>query len=140
MPQQMSPLPHLDDDIVPFWEGLKRHQFLLFTCQRCGARYWPYAYCRNHDEIPRLEEMEWQPASGRGKVFAFIVVHQVTNPAWRDDVPYPLALVELEEGPLFGARIVGCRPEEVSIGMQVEVVYRDVPEHGYTFPDFQPCR
>ena len=62
MPIEMPPLPSLDDDIVPFWEGLKRHEFLLFTCQRCGTRYWPYAYCRNHEDIPRLEEMGGPPA------------------------------------------------------------------------------
>lgn len=131
---------NLDHDIVPFWEGLKQHEFHLFCCRRCGAAYWPYAYCRNHDDIPALEEMEWRPTSGRGRVFVFNVVHLVTHPAYADEVPYVLAMVELEEGPLFPTRIVGCDPSEVSIGLPVEVQYEDVPSIGHTLPLFRTRR
>lgn len=129
-----------DEDILPFWDGLARREFLLYRCKRCGAHYWPMAYCRNHDDIPRLDEMEWAPASGKGRVFSWIRVYQVLNPAYADELPYALALVELDEGPLFPTRIVDCDPMEVRVGLPVEVVFEEVAETGMTLPLFRPRR
>ena len=64
-----KPLPSLDEDIEPFWQALKRHEFVLYRCKDCGAWYWPVAYCRYHDNKPFFGNMEWAKASGRGKVF-----------------------------------------------------------------------
>src|SRR5690348_10190137 len=96
-----------DEDIFPWWDGLKRHEFLLYRCKRCGAHYWPLAQCRNHDDIPRLDEMEWAPTSGKGTVFSWVIIHQVLNQAFKDEVPYAMALVEMNEGPLVSGRIIG---------------------------------
>lgn len=131
---------HLDEDILPFWDGLKEHQFRLFRCRTCGAHYWPMAYCRQHDDILPLETMEWVPTSGRGTVFAWVVVHQVMDPAYADELPYALALVELEEGPLFPTRIIDCDPGQVREGVSVEIAYEDVAETGMTLPLFRPRR
>ncbi len=127
-----------DEDVLPFWDGLKEHQFLLYRCKRCGTCYWPMAYCRKHEDIPSLEEMEWVPTSGRGHVFTWLVVHQVLHPAYADETPYAMAMVELEEGPLFPTRLTGCAPDTVKVGLPVEVAYRDVPETGMTLPLFRP--
>lgn len=129
-----KPQPNIDEDTRPFWEGVKRHQFLLFRCKRCGGWYWPAAYCRNHENEPFMGNMEWQPASGRGKVFAFNVHHWAFDPAFKDDVPYVYALIELDEGPMFGTNIVGCAPQDVTVGQPVEIVFEDHPEEGYTLP------
>lgn len=129
-----KPRPNIDEDIQPFWEGVKRHQFLLFRCKKCGAWYWPAACCRNHENEPFMGNMEWQQASGRGKVFAFNVHHWAFDPAFKDDVPYVYALIELEEGPMFGTNIVGRAPEDITIGQPVEIVFEDHPDEGYTLP------
>jgi uncharacterized OB-fold protein len=129
---------NFDEDILPFWDGLKRHEFLLYRCKRCGACYWPMAYCRNHADTPTLDEMEWAPTSGRGTVFTWIIVHQVLNPAYAEEAPYAMAMVELEEGPLFPTRIVGCDPHDVKVGLPVEVAFDDVAETGMTLPLFRP--
>ena len=131
-------LDNLDEDAIPFWEGLKRHEFLLFRCTLCGSHYWPITLCNKHADIPRFDQMEWARTSGVGKVFTWTVVHQVVDHRWQELVPYPLAMVELEEGPLFATRIVGCEPSEVKVGMAVEVAYEDVPETGITWPLFRP--
>ena len=34
-----KPLPNIDKDNAPFYEGLKRHEFLLWRCKKCGASY-----------------------------------------------------------------------------------------------------
>lgn len=134
-----KPLPSLDEDIEPFWQALKRHEFVLFRCKVCGAWYWPVAFCRYHDNEPFFGNMEWTKASGRGKVFAFNIHYRAFHPGFKDDVPYAYALIELDEGPMFGSRIIGCDPHEVKIGMPVEVVFEDITEE-FTLPYFRPVR
>lgn len=131
-------LPPLDPEVVPFWEGLRKHEFLLCRCKRCGSCYFPYTVCVMHPDIPDFSEVEWAPSSGRGKVFARLIVHQVSDSAYAEDIPYALVIVELDEGPLFPTRIVDSDPEQVKIGMPVEVAYYDVPEAGHTLPLFRP--
>ena len=87
-----KPLPNIDKDNEDFYEGLKRHQFLVWRCKTCGASYWPKAYCQNHANEPFAANMEWAPASGRGKIFAFNRHHMAFHPAFKDEVPYVYAL------------------------------------------------
>ena len=131
-----GPLPNVTEDTRPFWEALREHKFKLLRCKRCGAWYWPPAYCRGHENEPFAANMEWTEASGRGKVFVHNIVHWNFHPAYQP--PYVYALVELEEGPLFGSNVVGCDPGEVRIGMPVEVVFEDTGD-GITLPKFKPC-
>lgn len=134
-----KPLPSVDADSRPQWDGFKRHEFLLFRCKTCGAWYWPKSYCRRHANEPYFGNLEWTKASGRGTVFAFNVHHIAFDPAFKDDLPYVYALIELEEGPLFGSNIVGCDPKDVHVDMPVEVTYEDItPE--WTLPKFRPIR
>lgn len=135
-----KPVPFVDADIEPFYDGLREHRFLLFRCTTCGAWYWPAAYCRFHANKPFMEEMEWTEASGRGTVATFNIVYTAFHPGFRDEVPYVFAMVQLEEGPMFGTTIVGCQPEEVHVGMEVEVVYDDVEDLGLTLPRLRPRR
>lgn len=130
----IKPRPNIDLDIQPFWEGLKEHQFLLYRCKQCGEWYWPAAYCRHHDNEPWRANMEWQEASGKGKVYAFNVHHIAFDPGFKDELPYVYAMIELEEGPMFGTNIIGCRPQDVQIGAPVEIIFQDYPEEGFTLP------
>lgn len=129
-----KPFPNIDYEIKPFWDGVREHKFLLFRCKTCGAWYWPAAYCRFHPNKPLMGEMEWQPASGRGKVFSFVIHYRALEPAFADDVPYVFALIELDEGPMFGTNIVECKPEEVRIGDAVEIVFENHLEEGFALP------
>ena len=131
-------LDNVDPAVLPFWEGLTREEFLLYRCKACGEHYWPAAYCRKHEELLPLDEMEWVPTSGRGTIFSRLITHQVTDQAWAAETPYCTALVELEEGPLFATRIVGIDPHDVHEEMAVEVEYDHVAETGVTLPLFRP--
>jgi uncharacterized OB-fold protein len=48
-------------------------------------------------------------------------------------------LVELEEGPVMPTNIIGCAPEEVTIGMPVEVEFVELTK-SLTLPKFRPQR
>jgi hypothetical protein len=76
-------------------------------------------------------------ATGRGTVHTFTVTHQNQAPGFREELPYVLAIVELEEGPRLMTNVVGCAPDAVRIGMPVEVVFEDVTPD-VTLPKFRP--
>ena len=135
---KLKPVPHVDQDIKPFYDGLKQHRFLLFRCTTCGAWYWPAAYCRLHPNKPYMQEMEWTEASGRGTVATYNVHYTAFNPGFKDEVPYIFAMVQLDEGPMFGSTLEQCRPEDVYVGMPVEVCYEDVEELDLTLPRLRP--
>jgi uncharacterized OB-fold protein len=129
------PKPSITDDIRPFWDAVNQRRFVLMRCQHCGAWYWPAAYCRFHKNEPFFGNMKWEDASGRGNVFAFNIHRRAFNPAF--EVPYVTALIELEEGPMFGSNIVSCKVEDVWIGMPVQVTFSDVGDN-VILPLFRP--
>ncbi len=131
-----KPLPHIDEENRPFWEALKRHELYVQRCRDCGdVRYHPRAQCPQCLS-PRTE---WVRASGRGKVYTYTATYQNQAPGWRESLPYIMSWVELDEGVKMLTNLVDCRPEDVKIGMPVEVVYEDVtPE--VTLAKFRPAR
>lgn len=133
------PQPNIDDDIRPFWQAVEERRFVLMRCQECGTWYWPAACCRHHANKPFFGSMGWENASGTGSIFAFNIHRKSFHPAFADKIPYVYALIELTEGPMFGSMIVNCAPEDVYIGMPVEVAF--MPDAvGTVLPLFQPMR
>ena len=77
-------------------------------------------------------------SSGKGTVWTFTVTYQNRTPGFAEDVPYVLALVELEEGVRMFTNIVEVNPEDVKIGMPVEVTF--VPANDQiSVPYFKPA-
>ncbi|MFM7144673.1 MAG: Zn-ribbon domain-containing OB-fold protein, partial [Alphaproteobacteria bacterium] len=70
-------------------------------------------------------------------VYTFTVTWQNQMPGFREELPYVLAYVELEEGVLLLTNVVECKPDEVRIGLPVEVVFEDVSDD-VAIPRFRP--
>jgi uncharacterized protein len=135
-----KPRPFVDADMKPFYDGLKEHRFLIMQCQECGAYYWPAAYCRFHENEnkPDMGDMKWVEASGRATVATFNIHYTAFNPAFKDDIPYVFAMVQLDEGPMFGSTIEEVEPTAVFVGMRCSVMYDDVDDLGMTLPRLRP--
>jgi uncharacterized OB-fold protein len=133
-PKYRKPLPRIDEESRGFWEALARHELYVQRCRACGTtRYHPRALCPSCLSA----DTEWLRCSGRGTVYSFTVTHQNQQPGFREELPYVLAIVELEEGVRLMTNVVGCAPDAVRIGMPVQVAFDDVtPE--VTLPKFQP--
>lgn len=111
-------------------------------CKSCGALQFPpreaCAACRGR-------ETETFRFSGRGTVFSFA---EVAQPLHGFPGPYLVALVELEEGVRVTAQLTDLDPDEVEIGMPVEMVTRRLQEkgphgylvYGYKFRPVMPSR
>jgi uncharacterized protein len=127
-------LPDLDDaDAAPFWQGTARGELLVQTCADCGRRRIPP---RPMCFACRSLRHAWQPLSGRGTIWSFVVPHPPLLPAYQELAPYAVITVELAEEPSL--RLVGnlvtradgaineIDPRTIRIGEAVHVVFAKV--------------
>ncbi len=129
------PVPVPDGSSAEYWAAAARGELLLQFCRSCGAsQFYPRFACRWCAGEP-----EWRRASGLGVVHTFTVIHQNGSRAFRERVPYVVAMVELEEGPRMMCNVTHCSPEQVHIGMAVEVCFVPV-EEGLAIPQFRPSQ
>lgn len=130
----MKPLPRITPDAQPLWHGLRERRLLLPWCRECARPHLPPGpvcpFCFS-------EHLEWRPASGRGKVSAWTVVHKAWFPAFEADLPYNVVQVELDEGPRLTANVVGIRNEDLRVGLPVGIVFDHVTSE-ITLPRFEP--
>ena len=129
-----KPLPVPNADTQPFWKGCREHELRFQKCKDCGFVLWPpsvicpQCLSKGHDMIT---------ASGKGRIFTFAVYHHADHPAFEHELPYVVAIIELEEGVRFLSNIVECRPEQIKCEMPVEVVWEDVTKE-VRLPKFKP--
>ena len=136
MSSYTKPLPVPSKWSQPFWDRTKQHKLFLKKCTECGnIDHPPYLYCTECS----AEEHEWIEASGRGTLYAFTTTLLGAPLPFTDDIPYTIAMVDLTEGPRMLTTIVEARPEELEIGMEVEVVFDDITEE-ITLPRFRPLK
>ncbi len=131
-----KPVPYPDPESEPFWEGLAAGKLMIQRCASTGAYHFPpTTFCPNAG----LERPEWVEASGRGKVFSWIVVrHPVPKDVYADAVPYAVGLIELEEGCRMTGNIIGIDVDDIIADMPVKVAFRPVTEE-ITLPAFEPA-
>ena len=133
----LKPLPILNDLNRPFWDGLRAHEFRLPRCADCGDWNWvPYPACRTCQS----EHQVWTPVSGQGTLYSFTVVYRGPG-AFDADVPYVLALGQLAEQPrvcTVFATLASVDPDEVSIGMPIQIGYVDIPSEDTTLYQWVP--
>lgn len=129
-----KPRPRPAPESVPYWEAAKSHRLEIPHCNACG-HYWfpPSRSCPNC----LAADFTWTQVSGNGKVYSFVTFHRVYHPAWEGEVPYVVALIELDEGPRLLSNIVGIEPDKVQCDMPVKVAFDDIAP-GVSLPKFTP--
>jgi uncharacterized OB-fold protein len=110
-----KPVPRVTDLNRLYFEGCALGELRLRQCRRCQALFrFAHAWCPQCWSL----ELAFIVASGRGRVSHFSIVYQPPSAAF--EVPYVLALIELEEGVRMMSN-VQCDPAEVQIGLPVQV-------------------
>jgi uncharacterized OB-fold protein len=136
MSDYKKPLPEIQPWSKAFWEGTKQHKLLIQECKDCGVKiFYPRKFCPECWSA----NLTWAEASGKGKVFSYSVTTAGVEERFADDLPFVLALVDLEEGVRMMTNIVNCKLEEVKIGMDVKVVFEDVTDD-ITLPKWKPAK
>ncbi len=136
MPDAAKPVPVVDEASQPWFDAAKQRRLLLQRCDDCGTHRFPaWPRCDNCWST----EWSWLESGGTGVIFSWVLMHQVYHPGFAGEVPYPLATIELDEGPWINAALVDAPHDEIKTGMRVEVVFDDVSDD-ITVPKFRPLR
>jgi uncharacterized OB-fold protein len=136
MSSYSKPLPVINSDNAPFWKYAKDHELRMQQCSGCGYIRFPAGII-----CPKCHSMEaqWVRLGGKGELYSYVIYHRAYHPAYKDDLPYAVAIIELAEGPRMESSIVGCKMEDLRIGMPLEVCFDDVTDE-IALPKFRPVR
>jgi uncharacterized OB-fold protein len=121
-----------DSDSRPYWEGLMQGELRVQRCNACSrAVFYPRAICPHCFS----DQLSWIVASGKGTIYSYTVPHQAFG-AFAAEVPFIVAIVELEEGVRMMTRIIDTLREHVRVGAPVQVTFEPVGEQ-FTLPYFR---
>ena len=114
------PLPDVTTETAFFWTSGGDGVLRLLRCGACGLYVHPPS-----SRCPRCLSADLAPeaVSGRATLFSYTINHQPWAPG--APVPYVVGLVELVEQPglRMTTNIVDCAPEDLRIGMALEVTF-----------------
>jgi uncharacterized OB-fold protein len=129
-------LPWPDEDGEPFWTYARQGELRIQACADCGRLRFPPRPCCPH--CGSFAD-EWRPMSGRGRLWSYVVAHPPLLPAYAEQAPYPVAVVELDDDPRI--RLVGTLtgsvrrpnapwnavpPQRLRIGAPLQAVFQAV--------------
>lgn len=113
-----KPLPLITPVSAPYWQSLEQGALSYLHCV-CGHRWLP-----PRPQCPAClgTDWKWVRASGRARVISWVVYHTAYHEAFAAELPYNVALVELEEGPRLITNVIGCADGRgLTAGMAVEL-------------------
>ena len=131
---ETRPLPTPNGFSQPFWDAAHQHSLRLQRCDVCNTvRFYPRPRC----PTCLSDAATWTEMSGRGSVYSFTVVHRPLARWFADRMPLVVAVVELDENVRMMTNIAGCEPDDVVVGMRVQVTWHDADDE-ITLPWFEP--
>ena len=128
------PTPNPSGTSAEYWKAAGEDRLVLPYCAACAAYQWPVrAAC------PRCgAPLAWRDASGRGTLVTWSIVNRAVNPELKDDAPYVVAFVELDEGVRVFTNIVEAKPEALRAGLRVRAQFEAALDEAIRAPVFVP--
>lgn len=119
-------------DVPRYWREIpQRYNLMGNECGVCNKVFFPpkvsCPICRRKS----LGQMKKRQLTGDGEIVTFSIIH-VGPEDFENQVPYPIAVIQLDEGPRITAQIIDCDNSEVKIGMRVKAVFRKIQQDGST--------
>ncbi len=120
------PLPDVTDPLTAlFWKAAREHRLIVQRCPCCEALQWPpkpnCTAC-----LSDLGKADWTEIAQTGRVWSFLVYHRAFHPGFVDRVPYNVAMVRLDAGPMFISNVTG--DNDLRVGDRVTAAFE--PENG----------
>jgi len=120
-----------DGGVARFWREIpQRYNIIGNKCGSCNNIYFPpreaCPFCRRKS-IGKMQDIK---LCGKGEIVTYTIIHDAPG-NFKEQVPYPIAIIKLEEGPKITAQIVDCDIDVVKIGMKVKSTFRRIQEDGY---------
>ncbi|MFH1486736.1 MAG: OB-fold domain-containing protein [Chloroflexota bacterium] len=128
MPKQ-SPVP--DEISQPFWDACNEGRLVVQTCTACNRRqHPPQPKC---DACGSDKHLEWRELSGKGKIHSYCTMYDSRIRTLREDQPFTIALIEMEEDPeikMFSSLPGTPVDSDIPIGATVQVEFEETPATG----------
>ncbi|MFW9991482.1 MAG: Zn-ribbon domain-containing OB-fold protein [Candidatus Odinarchaeota archaeon] len=124
--------PEITDHAEQYWKGLKERKLLVQKCGKCGEVFFPpRARC------PEClsNAFDWTELSGKGELYSWSEIYM---PPLAFGDSFILGIIDLEERVGRIITRVEAKPEELEIGMRMEIGYVDVAEN-LTLCIFKPA-
>lgn len=127
------PAPAPTSITAPFWEAAKQRRLVIQYDPE--EKVWQF-YPRAISMATGKRNLQWREVSGKGSVYSYTVTH-VPSAGFEDKAPYPLAIIDLDEGVRMLANLANIAPDAVKIGMRVRVCWEEIGEDSVYFA-FEP--
>jgi uncharacterized OB-fold protein len=116
--------PVTDPLTVPFWDAARKGRLVIQRCQACGELRWPplagCPECRSRDAT-------WDEVRPTGTIWSFVVYHRAFAAELKDEIPYTVAMVHLDDGPYLVGRFEDAEDagDSPAIGDRVTAVFTE---------------
>ena len=120
-----------EGSVPRFWrEILQRYNLIGNQCNKCEKVFFPPRESCPKCRRKSMGKMKDFKLSGDGEVLTYTIIYEASE-KFEGQAPYPLAIIQLKEGPKITAQIVDCKIEDVKIGMKVKSTFRKIQDDGY---------
>ena len=128
------PAPERNELNAPYWDALAQGNLAFQRCTPCGHAWLP-----PRSECPTClaDNYHWEKACGNARLVSWVTYHIAYHPAFKDRLPYTVAVVELGEGPRLISNVVGIDDAPaLTIDQRLRLVIER--EGGTAVPRFTP--
>ncbi len=136
-PALPKPLPQPTLISQPFWDAARERRLSIQRCAACNRYvFYPRPLC----PYCGATDLAWTDVSGRGTLYSYTIARRPTARPFEPDVPYVIAIVELEEGPRMVTNIVDVEqtPEALVLDMALDVTFERLSDE-ISLPVFRPA-
>ena len=127
-----KPEPIIDNDSAIYWQSAKNNKLMV---QRVKNSNEYFLYSRQLTKNIDDNDTEWIEVIGKGKIYSYTEVSAPAGPAFKEETPYIVASIELDEGARIISNIIKTDIKNVTIGKRVKVVFEKQSEN-LTIPMF----
>lgn len=128
------PDPVIHPHAATYLEAANERRLVVPHCRDCETSFFPprvaCPYCLS-------DELGFTSVEGDGTLYSYSVVRTESHPDRGGEAPYPVALVELDDGPVLFSTVVDCPLTDLSVGMELTVTFEELTE-GQLYPVFAP--
>lgn len=116
--------------VANFVKYLEEGKIMATRCQRCGKLYFP-----PRADCPKdlSSDIAWEELSGKCKLLTYTILNFAPT-GFEDDVPYTLAVAQLEEGVNVYTRLSKeIKEDEIKVGMALKLTPVRLPNGRLTY-------
>jgi uncharacterized OB-fold protein len=113
----------MTDETTTFRDAVAHERVLAQRCASCGRASLPPAPSCLHCGSPDVTQVD---AAAAGALYTWTVTHVAFDPAYADEVPYTVGVVDLDDGARLSG-MVDVPLEQLRAGMRLKLAWRRSP-------------